>query len=141
MVLPQGPILLQSDHTDILEAKFGPTNNTADTQIAKDPPHVSLNWLRMYNPILHDGIKIATATALQGVRQMSTYFPTVHQASNKRPPKPRAIPASTIPGSTATTGFDAKRNLWHAARSPFYPFCHNQIYPGTDIHRALARSG
>jgi hypothetical protein len=80
--------LLQSDRIDILEAKFGPTIDTADTQTAKDPPHVSLNWLRMYNPILHDGIKLATATALQGVRQMSTYFPTVRQASNKRPPKP-----------------------------------------------------
>jgi hypothetical protein len=43
----------------------------------------------MYDPILRDGIKLATATALQGVRQMSTYFPTVRQASNKRPPKPR----------------------------------------------------
>jgi hypothetical protein len=81
--------LLQSDRIDILEAKFGPTIDTANTQIAKDPPHVSLNWLCMYNPILHDGIKLATATALQGVRQMSTYFPTVRQASNKRPPKPR----------------------------------------------------
>jgi hypothetical protein len=80
---------LQSDRIDILEAKFGPTIDTADTQIAKDPPHLSLNWLRMYNPILHDGIKLATAPALQGVRQMSTYFPIVRQASNKRPPKPR----------------------------------------------------
>jgi hypothetical protein len=80
---------LQSDRINILEVKFGPTIDTTDTQIAKDPPHVSLNWLRMYNPILHDGINLATATALQGVRQMSTYFPTVRQASNKRPPKPR----------------------------------------------------
>jgi hypothetical protein len=132
--------LLQSDRIDILEAKFGPTIDTADTQIAKDLPHVSLNWLRMYNPILHDGIKLATATALQGVRQMSTYFPKSARLviNNRLNP---AIPASTIPGSTATTGFDAKRNLPHAARSPFYPFCHNQIYPSTDIHRALARSG
>jgi hypothetical protein len=81
--------LLQSNRINILEAKFGPTIDTADTQIAKDPPHVSLNWLRMYNPILHDGIKLATATVLQEVRQMSTYFPTVGQASNKRPAKPR----------------------------------------------------
>jgi hypothetical protein len=55
---------LQSDRINILEAKFGPTIDTTDTQIAKDPLHVSLNWLRMYNPILHDDIKLATATAL-----------------------------------------------------------------------------
>jgi hypothetical protein len=29
----------------ILEAKCGPTIETADVQIAKDPPHPSLNWL------------------------------------------------------------------------------------------------
>jgi hypothetical protein len=73
---------------DILEAKFGPTIETADARIDKDPPHVSLNWLRTYSPILHDGIKLATATALQGVRRMNTYFPTIRQAGNKRPPKP-----------------------------------------------------
>jgi hypothetical protein len=81
--------LLQSDRMDILQAKFGPTIETADAQIDKDPPHVSLNWLRMYSPILHDGIKLATATAIQGVRRMNKYFPTIRQAGNKRPPKPR----------------------------------------------------
>jgi hypothetical protein len=81
--------LLQSDRIGILEAKFGPTIATADAQIAKDLPHVSLNWLRLYNPILHDGIKLATATALQGVRQLNTYFPTLCQAGTKQPPKPR----------------------------------------------------
>jgi hypothetical protein len=50
--------LLQSDRIDIFEAKFGPTIDTANTQIAKDPPHVSLNWLCMYNPILHNGINL-----------------------------------------------------------------------------------
>jgi hypothetical protein len=75
--------LLQSDRTDILEAKFGPTIEIADVQIAKDPPHASLNWVRLYSPILHNGIKLATATALQGVRQMNTYFPTTRQAGTK----------------------------------------------------------
>jgi hypothetical protein len=74
---------------DILEAKFGPTIETAGAQINNDPPHVSLNWLRMYSPILHDGIKLATATAIQGVRRMNKYFPIIRQAGNKRPPKAR----------------------------------------------------
>jgi hypothetical protein len=70
----------------MLEAIFGPTTDTADAQITKDPPHVSLNWLRLYSPILHNGIKLATATALQkGVQQMNTYFPTLRQAGTKRP--------------------------------------------------------
>jgi hypothetical protein len=81
--------LLQSGRMDILEAKFGPTIETSDAQINNDPPHVSLNCLRMYSPILHDGIKLATATAIQGVRRMNKYFPIIHQAGNKRPPKPR----------------------------------------------------
>jgi hypothetical protein len=80
--------LLQSDRMDILEAKFGLTIETADAQIDNDPHHVSLNWLRMYSPIIHDGIKLATATAIQGVRRMNKYFPIVRQAGNKRPPKP-----------------------------------------------------
>jgi hypothetical protein len=81
--------LLQSDRTDILEAKFGPTIETADVQIAKYPPHASLNWLQMCSPILLDGIKLTNATALQGIQQMSTYFPTIHLAGTKRPPKPQ----------------------------------------------------
>jgi hypothetical protein len=43
----------------------------------------------MCRPILHDGIKLATATAIQGVRRMNQYFLTIRQAGNKRPPKPR----------------------------------------------------
>jgi hypothetical protein len=81
--------LQQSDRLDILQAKFGPTIDTVDAQIAKDPPHVSLNRLQLYSPILHDGIKLATATALQGVRQLNIYFPTLRQAGTERPPKPR----------------------------------------------------
>jgi hypothetical protein len=65
------------------------TIERADAQINNNPPHVSLNWLRMYSPILHDGIKLATATAIQGVRRMNKYFPIICQAGNKRPPKPR----------------------------------------------------
>jgi hypothetical protein len=62
-----GDQLLQSDRIDILEAKYGPTIETADIQIDNNPPHVSLNRLGMYSPILLDGIKLATATAIQGV--------------------------------------------------------------------------
>jgi hypothetical protein len=47
--------LLQSNRMDILEAKFRPAIETADAQVDKDPPHVSLNWLRMYSPILLGG--------------------------------------------------------------------------------------
>jgi hypothetical protein len=80
--------LLQSNRMDILEAKFGQTIETADAQINNDPPHVSLNWLRMYSSILHDGIKLATATSIQGVQCMNKYFPIIRQAGTKRPPKP-----------------------------------------------------
>jgi hypothetical protein len=52
--------LLQAKRTNILEAKFGSTIETADIQIARDPPHASLNWLRMYNPVLLDGMKVAS---------------------------------------------------------------------------------
>ena len=75
--------LLQTDRTNILEAKYGPTIETADIQIVKDPPHTSLNWLRMYNPILLDGIQLANATALRGVRSLKSYFPTIRQARTK----------------------------------------------------------
>jgi hypothetical protein len=75
--------LLQSGRMDILEARFGPTIETADAQIDNDPPHVSLNWLCMYSSILHDGIKLATATAIQGVQRMNKYFPIIGQAGNK----------------------------------------------------------
>ena len=51
--------LLQVDCTNILESKFGSTIKTADIQIAKDPTHASHNWLRMYSPLLLDGMKIA----------------------------------------------------------------------------------
>jgi hypothetical protein len=81
--------LLQVDGLNILEDKFGPTITTADIQITKDSMHASLNWLRMYSPVLLDGMKVASATALRGVRQMSTYFSVIRQAGTKRPPKPR----------------------------------------------------
>jgi hypothetical protein len=51
--------LLQVDSTNILEANFASTIKTTDIQIAKDPTHASLDWLRMYSPILLDGLKLA----------------------------------------------------------------------------------
>jgi hypothetical protein len=56
--------LLQTDYIDILEANFGPTIESADVWIAKDPTHASLNWLQMYSPSLLNGIKVANASAL-----------------------------------------------------------------------------
>jgi hypothetical protein len=79
--------LLQTDRINILESKFGPTIETADIQIAMDQPHFLLTLLKIYGPILHDGIKFATATSLQDVHPINTYFHITHPASTKRPPK------------------------------------------------------
>jgi hypothetical protein len=81
--------LLQVNRTNILEARLGSTIKTVDIQIAKDPTaHASLNWLRIYSPILLDGIKVASATGLWGFRQLSPYFSITCQAGTKQPPKP-----------------------------------------------------
>jgi hypothetical protein len=101
--------LLQVNRTNILEAKFGSTIKTADIQIAKDPTHASLNWQRMYSPILLIGMEVTTATTLRGVQQMRPSFPSFGRWVPNHHPNLN-IPASTIPAWKATTGFDARSN-------------------------------